>query len=257
MASALKKLMTLRPLTANQQWMIVTAVLNRDIDITEANPLYGYLLPFGCFATQEEAEAEVRRLIQISGYRELFIVPYGTLLPLREHEVQATPVLLDHQGQLLQWEREQSKRDAREYERASEIRKSVILEAEQETDPTTLEYFKRQCYLALQHHANYREHLSSAEEERKKYEEYRTRVREHIQAYPQHESMWLPHLKQTLLARGEESLYLNVEQAYQCLRSDLLGLSSIENGLSAEKKASGGTNKESSESEEESVFKYY
>lgn len=250
MASALKKLMTLRPLTANQQWMIVTAVLNKDLDVTEANPLYGYLLPFGCFATQEEAEAEVRRLIQISGYRELFIVPYATLLPLREQETQATPVLLDHQGQLLQWEREQSKRDAMEYERVAALRKSVVLEAEQETDPTTLEYFKRQCYLALQHHATYREHLNEAEEARKKYEEYRTRIRAHVRVYPQHECMWLPHLKQTLLARGEESLYLNMEQAYQCLRSDLLGLTPKLDVPTSDVTQTG-------EGEDESLFKYY
>ena len=51
-------------------------------------------------------------------------------------------------------------------------------------------------------------------------------VRKHYDKYPQHEKQWLGYLKNKLTERGELKIYLSLENAYEKLRNELLGLDS-------------------------------
>lgn len=210
----------------DMQWCVLAYVLNRDIIKQDGSidELYGFVFPLGSFDDLSKAEEHARNIIATTGYSGVIVCKYSHPLPLSlKFDPKAiTEVHVDLQGKLLQLESSQYKYEKEMYERQMKLEEDIIKESEQETDPNSIEYFKRQCFLAIKNKAKFLFHDHEAKVALENYNKRKSLIKEHYQRFPNHEKQWLPYLKEKLTQRGELDLYNNIEQAYLKIRDELL-----------------------------------
>lgn len=206
-------------------WCVFAYALNKDI-IKEGkvDDLHAMVFQFGSFEKKEDAETHAKSIIEITGYPAVVVSPYATAVPLTskvsDHPTEDVPV--DLSGKMLKFESDQYKRDKEEFERRQRIEQDIVKEAEQETDPNSLEYFKRQCYLLVKNTQEAEALQKNLETSRTNIAKYKEKAIEHLKTHPGHESQWLPFLKEKLVERGETRMYARIEKGYLNLREDLL-----------------------------------
>lgn len=210
------------------EWCTFAFVLNRDMIKPDGSldELHAIVFPLGSFSDQDKAEEHAKNVISITGHPGVIAAKYAFPVPLTSKfdPKVVTEVALDAKGRLLELESAQYKREREEYERRVKQEKDIMKEAEEETNPDSIEHFKRKCYLAIQNRAKYQFHTREAETAWQNYKKREMEVRDHFSRHPEHEKDWLPYLKEKLEERGEMNLYLSMEAAYHELRDELLGL---------------------------------
>jgi hypothetical protein len=231
--NSLQALSRLRPKTG-QYWCVSAFVLNRDIVKEDGtlDDLHAMMWSFGTFdeRDKDKADEHAKNIISITGHPCVIVHKYGTPVPLtlKFDPQSVTEVPVDSKGRLIELESAKYKREREEYERRVALEKDIMKEAEEETDPSNIEHFKRQCYLAIKNRANFQVHSREADAAWQNYKKREMAVRDHFAKYPEHEAQWLPYLKQKLIERGELALYQSMETAYSEIRDELLGLIDVD-----------------------------
>jgi hypothetical protein len=209
-------------------WCVFAFSLNRDMIKPDGtlDELHAMVFPLGAFHEQNEAEDHATNVIAITGHPGVIAARYATPVPLttKFDPKTVTEVAVDTKGRLIEMESAQYKREREEYERRMKQEREVAKEAEEETDPNSIEHFKRQCYLAIKNRASYETHRREADAAWENYKKREMAVRDHYARHPEHEAGWLPYLKEKLTERGEMPLYLGLEAAYKEIRDEILGL---------------------------------
>lgn len=225
--NSLQAIMRLRPKTG-AEWSTIAFVLNRDMIKSDGtlDDLHAVIFPLGSFSTQELAEEHAKNIISMTGHPAVIAARYGAPVKLTTKFDPETVVQVpvDTRGRILQLESAQYRQEREEYERRLKIERDVMKEAEEETDPDSIEHFKRQCYLAIKNRAAYQMHSKEADTAWESYKKREMEVRDHFRRHPEHEVNWLPYLKEKLIERGELNLYHAMENAYKEIRDELLGL---------------------------------
>ena len=210
------------------QWCTFAFVLNRDMIKPDGtlDELHAMVFPLGSFADKDKAEEHAKNVIAITGHPGVLAAKYAAAVPLttKFDPSVVTEVAVDAKGRLMELESAQYKREREEYERRIQQEKDIMKEAEEETNPDSIEHFKRKCYLAIQNRAKYQFHTREAATAWENYKKREMEVRDHYARHPNHEKDWLPYLKEKLIERGEMSLYSSLEAAYTEIRDELLGL---------------------------------
>jgi hypothetical protein len=224
---SLRSLMKLRPIKGSE-WNVFAYVLNRDMinEDGSLDDLHGLVFPLGGFKDKESADKYASNVRKITGYNFIASVPFGfaTKLSYKFTEDEFKMENLDGHGNVLQLESSQYKSEVEAYEKRLKIEKDIIEEAETETDPDSLEHFKRQVFLAIKNKAEFETFSKKSEEALAKYKMREELVKEHYNKHPEHEEQFLPFLKQKLEGRGEKELYLSIENGYNQIKNELLGL---------------------------------
>lgn len=219
----LQALTRLRP-KAGCDWCVLAYALNKDIVRDgKVDDLHAMVFLLGSFETLQEAEKHSKSVIELTGYPDIFVTRYGAAFPLTskfEGPVEEVPV--DINGRLIEFETDRLRRDREMYDRRVKVEEDLAKEAELETDPETLEYCKRQCYLLVKNQFDAAVHKRSLERAEANVAKYKQKLLKHLRKHPSHETEWLPHLKEKLIERGELYLYNKVEKGYLEVRSDLL-----------------------------------
>ena len=222
---SLKSLMRLSPINESY-WSIYAIVLNGDLLKSDGtlDDTYGMLFPLDSFKNKEDAERRAKKIIEITGYPTIFVARYGVPVPIGPKVDPQTVVNvdIDTKGKIRDMDDSQHKKDIEDYEKRAQNDLEITKEAEEETDSTSIEYYKRQCYLAIVNRSKF--HVKDTEAKRA-WENYKMReenVRKHFNTYPEHERDWLPYFKEKLLKRGELELYKGIENAYTEIREELL-----------------------------------
>ena len=225
--NSLQSLMKLRPINGCQ-WSTIAFVLNRDMIKPDGtlDDLHAVIFPLGSFYDQDKAEEHAKNVIAITGHPGVIVAQYGAPVKLttKFDPDNVVEVALDPKGRIIELESAQYKREKEEYEKRLKIERDIMIEAEEENDPDNIEHFKRQCFLAIKNRSSYQVHTREADTAWQNYKKREMSVREHFARHPEHESQWLPYLKEKLTERGELDLYNGIEVAYKELRDELLGL---------------------------------
>ena len=225
---SLQAIMKLQP-RPGCEWCVMAYALNKDM-ITDQGSLdnfYGMAFCLGGFSDRDEAERHAKHIISTTGHPAVCVVKYGYPAKLQTNysTETVTQVYVDSNKQIVELESQQYKQEKEAYEKHLKLEQELIKEAEDETLVDHIEHFKRQCYLAIKNKStinHLKSQISSAE---LTYEKCKNAVRKHYAAHPEHEEEWLPYLKEKLTERGELSLFNSLEQGYNEIRSELLGLS--------------------------------
>lgn len=225
--NSMQALMRLRP-PVGSEWSVVAYTLNRDIihEDGTVDDLYGVVFPLGSFHDKKEAEKHAKSVIELSKHPGVSVVRYGypkRLTPKFDPNT-VIDVPLDMKGKLMELESAQYKREREEYERRAKIERDIMKESEEETNPDSIEHFKRQVYLAIKNRATYQYHSREADTAWANYKKREAGVREHYRRHPEHETVWLPYLREKLIERGELPLYDAMVQAYNEIRTELLDI---------------------------------
>lgn len=224
--NSLQALTRLRP-KRGCEWGTFAFSLNRDMIKPDGtlDELHAVVFPLGAFSDQSAAEEHAKNIMAITGHPGVVAARYGAPVPLTtKFDPNATTEVYLDNGRIVELETAQYKREVEEYERRIKQEKELVREAEEETDPDSIEHFKRHCYLAIKNRASYQVHTKEAETAWQAYKKREMAVRDHFARHPEHEKEWLPHLKQKLTERGELNLYIGIEAAYNEIRDELLGL---------------------------------
>ena len=228
---SLRAIQRLRPVKGSE-WSVIAFALNKDMidENGKLDPYHGVITSLGSFPTEEEADQHARSIIEITGHKAILVIPYGDFADLTtefdpEHVVD---VKVDPSGKLIKLERQQYNEDKELFERRAKIEADIEREAQEETDPDSVEHFKRQAYLVLKNSAK-RDYLQKQlDEATANYEKRLRLLRDHYQRHPEHEGLWLPLLKDRLAERGESALYEGLFSSYQEKREEILGLAEEE-----------------------------
>jgi len=228
---SLRSIMKLRPINGSE-WNVFAYVLNKDMIHNDENgsvkldELHGLVFPLGGFSNKKSADKYAQKVRNITGYKFIASVPFGyaTKLTYEFEEDEFKMEKLDGQGNVIQLESSQYKAEQDAYEKRLKIEKDISEEAEAETDPDSLEHFKRQVFLAIKNRAGFEAFTKQANTAWENYKMREKLVREHFSKHPEHEEQFLPFLKQKLEERGEKELYLSIETGYNELKDELLGL---------------------------------
>ena len=224
---SLQALTRLRPIRG-AEYGVVAFVLNRDMIQPDGtlDDLHGLHFYLGSFDNMDAAEAHAEKIIETTGHPAVVAVRYGYPLSLtpKFDPKMVKEITVDMKGKLMKLESDQYKRENEEFEKKVLQEREIMQEAEEETDPDSIEHFKRQCFLAIKNRSKYQVLSKEADAAWAEYKRREATVRDHFAKYPDHEANWLPHLKQKLIERGESQLYSAMELAYSELRDELLGL---------------------------------
>ena len=208
-------------------WCVFAFVLNHDVldKDGKVDDFRGMVFLLGSFGEQAQAERHAKGIIELTGHTGVIVSRYAHPVPLtlKFDGKAVVEVPVDNKGKLVELETAQYKYEHEEYERRVKREKELTKEAEEETDRNSIEHFKRHCYLAIKNRAAIEYHKKQLSEMQANYEKHQAAIREHYTRHPEHEEQWLPHMKKKLLERGEEALYVNLENGYNKLRDELLG----------------------------------
>lgn len=222
----LQAIMKLTPQDKKSKWSTFAYVLNRDILKSDGtmDDLYAMIFPLGSFKTQAEAETHAKNIILKTGHPAVTVAKYAAAVPLARNS-KKTEVLIDKENnKIIELESQQYKHDKEIYEKRLKMERDLLKEVSEESDPESLEYFKRQVFLAVKNRTRLEYLKKELEEIEKNYLEYQDKVREHFSKYPEHEKEFLPYLKDKLTERGELQLYYAVDSGYHKIREELLGI---------------------------------
>lgn len=218
------------------EWCTFAFVLNRDMIQPDGtlDDLHAVVFPLGSFSDQEASDEHAKNVIAITGHKGVISARYGypVKLTTKFDPEAVTEVYVDN-GRIVELETQQYKREVEEYEKRIKQEQELVKEAEDETNPDSIEHFKRHCYLAIKNRASYNVHRKEADSAWNSYKKREAALRDHFARHPEHEKEWLPYLKQKLAERGELNLYTGIEAAYSEIREELLGLvkDDCENGV--------------------------
>lgn len=216
------------PPVKNCTWGVMAFVLNEDLVQADGtvDPLRAMVFHLGSFRTKEEARNHAINIIAVTGHPGVVIGQYGSGVELTtEFDTKnVEQVYVDPSGKLMKLQQQQYQHDKEVFEKRAALEKDLVTEAEAETDPDSIEHFKRQAFLAIKNQSKVKFLEKELAHAKTMYAEREAAVRDHYQRHPEHEEQWLPYLKAKLLERGESKMYGGLEQGYQEIREQLLGL---------------------------------
>lgn len=225
--NSLQAIMRLRSASPDV-WNVFAYVLNRDMIQADGtlDDLHGVVFSLGSFRTKEEAAAYAKTVIEVTGHPSVMVAKFGmpAKLTVNFEPGIVEEVKVDIKGKLLKFEDEQYKREKEIYEQRLKLEKELMEEAELETDPDSVEHFKRNVFVALKNKATQTFHDKAAKDAKDAYNKRVEVVRDHYKRHPEHELEWLPLLKQKLVERGEQHVYDGIFKQYVEQRLEILGL---------------------------------
>jgi hypothetical protein len=225
--NSLQALTRLRP-GSIPAWSTIAFVLNKDMIKADGtlDELHAVIFPLGSFTSKSEAERHAAEIMAATGHPAIIAARYGAAVPLTSkfNPNNINQIYVDMQGRIVDLENAEIKRENEEYDRQMKREQDIVQEAQDETDPESIEHFKRQAFLAVKNMAAYRKHKRDADSALAAYNNRRDAVRNHYKRHPEHEKEWLPYLKAKLTERRELPLYDAVEAGYNEIRSELLDL---------------------------------
>lgn len=224
--NSLQKLTRLRPQLRDQKFCTFAFVLNKDILKSDGSldDLYAIIFPLESHETKEEGSEYARRVIQQTGHSGIVCASFAEPVRLStDYDPRVVEeVKVDAKGKLVEMESAQYKREKEEYEMKIKREKEYQEEQEAETDPSSLEYYKRQCYVAVKNKAAYEHHKNEMDKYEEAYEKRIRLAKKHYLLYPEHESQWLIMLKDKLEERGEQKLFETIKDGYTRIRGDII-----------------------------------
>jgi len=214
------------PIEHKSKWNVIAYAINKDIIDENGNvdPLRAMIAPIGSYSDENKAIEKAKQVIEMTGHGAVKIIKYGIFA-----EITTTPdpelistVTVDMHGKILKMENDEFNKQKELYNKNILYEKEIMEECELECDINHIEHYKRAAYLVTKHYMTYLELQKESEKMYKNYELRKKVLIEHLQRHPEHEAEFLPYFKEKLEQRGENELYLRIENAYNKYKSIFL-----------------------------------
>lgn len=225
--ASLQALIRLQP-KSGSEWGVLAYVLNRDMlrEDGTLDELFAMVFHLGSFRTSAEAEQHARDVIVATGHSTVMVVKYGAAAPLTvapPADVVKT-VTVDVQGKLIEMEDSQHVREQQKFEERRRLREEIEEEIMAEADKESIEFYKQRCFSAVKQKSRIAMLQQQLTEATTEYNTSVAAIQAHHKKHPEHESKWLPMLKQRLIRRNELPLYKSIETGWSALRDSILGV---------------------------------
>jgi hypothetical protein len=219
-----KALAKLKP-PAGQEFSVVAYFL-----ADNPKDVYGFYIPLGNFATKEKAKELVDHIIETTGHRSVYVMKTCSWQELdtqfRPDRTECVPV--DQEGKLRRQNNKEQEEERIKLEKRQALEEDIIREKDAETDPTTIEHYTHNWFVAIKNHAAYRHYREQTDRAKASYDKRVRAIREQYTRQPEYDTQWLDRLKTRLQRSGETRIFDAIVKAVGELRRDILTSSEAE-----------------------------
>jgi hypothetical protein len=188
----------------------------------------GYVINLGNFATPEEASKRAIELIEITGYKGICAGPSNQWFDLSTNNVidRTRYVTTSSSGKdavLREQQLHKANDELRKQKERAVIERDIVEERERSSDPTSVEAYTYNWYALVKSRALMEYHRKHLEDAEAAYTKRETLIRELHSTHPEHDTTFLPLLKEKLTVRQELHVYDAMEKGHAELRDSILG----------------------------------
>jgi hypothetical protein len=186
--------------------------------------VYGFYIPLGNYPTKEQAINRVKHIIEITGHKSIFVMKTCTWQALddqvRHDRTEYIPV--DMNGKLLQQYQKDIAAENERLEERKRIEEELLSERENEQDPTTIDSYIHNWYVAIKNRATYSYYSSEALKAKENFDKRVSAIRDQYARQPDFDEKWLPLLKERLTRRNEGHIYEMIVKAVHEIHDEVL-----------------------------------
>lgn len=222
--NSLQALKKLRPTKRGHEYSVFAYVLNRDMVLEngELDDLHAVTFQLGSFEDKKDAFAHAKEIICKTGHTTVVVSRYGDPVPLSvKHDEKVLEQVRVENGKLVELENNEFKREHEAYEKRIALEREIAIEAEEETDKNSVEYLKRQWYLAVHNELILNKLKKEVSQYENSFNKRMENIKDHIIRHPEHEDEWFPLLEKRLTDRGETALLEQIREGYARLNQNI------------------------------------
>lgn len=216
-----KKIMGIFP-EPGQSFLVCVWFLTTEIG---KNGERGMLFPIKTCMTYGEAKDKAESVIKETGIDSVFVYPMCQWRSIsdRKDRNHIALVSTDLDKNLNEQHKRQLAELEKEMKRHEEIADQIENEQEKEQDPTSIEHYIRNWFLAIRNKQLVDSYKKQAEEMESKYQLRLTMLQEQYSRQPEMESKFLPLLKEQLTMRDEGHIYKLIATEHEKLQHLVTG----------------------------------
>jgi hypothetical protein len=186
---------------------------------------HGKQIYLGAYPTKRRALEEVEKIIKETGHDSIYVTEACNWEDIDESKNPDRTLYMDPDTKAHDLEEQYRFKITKEAE-ADEKREMISKELDEqlinELNPNTVEHYAHNWFNAIRNKANYEHHKQEMEYYKQEYEKRVTKIREQYNNHPKIDETWLEIYKNRLVRRGEEDVFLMMEQGYKVLSSEIL-----------------------------------
>jgi len=186
---------------------------------------HGKQIYLGAYPTKRKALEEVDKIIRETGHDCIYVTEACNWEDIDENKRPDRTLYLDPDTKIQDLEEQYRYKILKEKD-AEEKREMISKELEEqvtkELDSSTVEYYAHNWFNAIKNKANYEYHKQEMEYYKQQYDKRVDKIREQYKNQPEIEDKWLEIYKDKLKRRGEEDVYVMMEQGHRVLVKDIL-----------------------------------
>lgn len=201
-------------------YSVFVYVLSEEIESKE--DIYGFLWPLGEFSKKSKANKYAKKVIEKTQCPWVTVAKTNMPFALTLKPTEVSEVKLDEKGKLIQIEDELYKKEIETFKKQEQLKKEIEEEIKEEQNETSIEYFKREAYMAIKHKFALEKAKKEFEFHSSNYEIKIKNLRNNYRQFPEHEQQFLEFYKNKLSSRDELPLYHEIENGYQVIRNDIV-----------------------------------
>lgn len=187
--------------------------------------VHGKQIFLGGYGSAEEAFSRATNLMKKTGHDCIYVCKTCSWEDIDEIKRPDRTITVDPKAKGSQLEKqfkEELKKRQEEKERQEQISQDIELQAERELDPTTIEHYAHNWYLAIKHKANYEYHKAEMEKYEKLFNQKSEKIKNQYKTQPELEGEWLSLYEERLKSRGEEDTFAFMKEGHKILKSQIL-----------------------------------
>jgi hypothetical protein len=187
--------------------------------------VYGKHIYLGSYPTKKRALAEANNISKNTGHDSIYICEACSWEDIDEKVRMDRTIRVDSNAKSEDLDRQFDKfinTQRKNKEKEDKISKDLEEQTVKELDPTTLEHYAHNWYLAIKNKAEWEYHKQQMEHYKEMYDKRVTLIRDQYKNQPELDKEWLDVYKERLSYRGERKVFDYMEQGYNLLRDDIL-----------------------------------
>lgn len=186
--------------------------------------LYGKLIFLGAYQTKKDALEKATEIFKNTKHEGIIISIGGKWedLTTKPDMCKIKWVAEDHEAELhLQQEREM-KKENKKREKAERIKKEIEIEMRNEDNPSTLDHYTQNWFLAVKDKAAIKMYRQKLEEMEKAYNKRVNLIQKQESLQPEMETIWLSSLETKMKDRDEAHIFASISTAARELGPEIL-----------------------------------
>lgn len=220
----MKSLMTIK---STHQYNVFSYCLNKDIKLKDGSidNLYGLIISFGSFHTEENAKKRAKEIMLISGCDRVIVLKSGNFAKLLKCNTDGDnieKINIDSDNKIIDtFEKQQREEENRIKEEREMMNDELSIEKEKELDSEDFEYYKHNVYLAIENKSKIEAYKNQLKELEKKYDERLKNAKICFLNHNEYKEQFIPKLEVKLVKRNELELLNIIKIGYSKIKDEI------------------------------------